>query len=116
MRWSFLLLSLLAAPASADPARVESVQATRTDGGWRFDVTLRHADTGWADYADGWRVVDEGGAVLGTRALLHPHVDEQPFTRSLSGVTIPPQARKVWIETRTSIEGWDSALHEVVLP
>lgn len=114
MRW--ILLLLLAAPAGADPARVEAVQATRTASGWRFDVTLRHGDTGWADYADGWRVVDESGAVLGTRELVHPHVDEQPFTRSLSGVAIPPQARRVWIETRTSIEGWDSKLHEVVLP
>ncbi len=34
------------------------------------------------DYVDGWHVETAEGEILGTRILLHPHVGEQPFTRS----------------------------------
>ena len=57
---------------------------------YRFDVTVAHADTGWDHYADKWEVLALDNTILGTRILHHPHVDEQPFTRSLSGVNIPP--------------------------
>ena len=43
-------------------------------------VTVQHADTGWDHYADAWEVLAPDGTVLGTRTLLHPHTDEQPFT------------------------------------
>lgn len=33
--------------------------------------------------------------VLGDRSLLHPHVNEMPFTRSLSRVTIPEDVEAV---------------------
>lgn len=113
-----LLLTALpvAGPAQADPAQVEAVRAVQSGGTWRFDVTLRHGDTGWEDYADGWRVVDAAGKVLGTRELLHPHVNEQPFTRSLSGVALPEGTRRVFIETSTLPEGWDAGRYEVTLP
>uniref|UniRef100_UPI002626C40D hypothetical protein n=1 Tax=uncultured Boseongicola sp. TaxID=1648499 RepID=UPI002626C40D len=83
---------------------------------WTFSVTLRHADTGWDDYADGWRVVTQDGTVLGTRTLFHPHVDEQPFTRSLSGVEIPEATARVFIEARTNADGWGEAQLAVDLP
>ena len=80
---------LLASPALADPPRIEGVTSQAGANGWRFDVTIRHPDTGWDHYADGWRILDMDGTVLGTRVLHHPHETEQPFTRSLSGVAIP---------------------------
>jgi hypothetical protein len=55
---------------------------------------LRHGDTGWDDYADGWRIETPAGEVLGTRVLHHPHVEEQPFTRSLGGVEIGPERHR----------------------
>ena len=55
------LVPLLAAPALADPPVIEEIDATREPGGWRFEVTLSHGDTGWDDYADGWRVLDMDG-------------------------------------------------------
>lgn len=102
--WSvpFLMSSSLA----ADPATVEAITAQQTGEGWHFDVTIRHADTGWDDYADGWRVLDMEGNILGTRILHHPHVNEQPFTRSLTGVTIPAGITEVQIETKDSVGGW----------
>ena len=105
----FALLLALPVPVLADPAVIEDARAENTGTGWRFDVTLSHGDTGWDDYADGWRVVAEDGTVLGTRVLHHPHVEEQPFTRSLSGVAIPEGTRRVRIEARTSVTGWDAA-------
>ena len=38
--------------------------------------------TGWEHYANKWDVVGPDDTILGTRVLLHPHVNEQPFTRS----------------------------------
>lgn len=85
------------------------VVAATVDGSgdtFRFDVTVRSGDTGWDKYADAWVVRTTGGAVLGERILLHPHVDEQPFTRSLSGVTIPENVVDVVIAARDSVNGF----------
>ncbi len=103
------------AMAAADPAVIEGVKAKGNGGAWSFSVTLSHGDTGWDDYADGWRVVDEGGTVLGYRELLHPHVNEQPFTRSLSGVQVPEGVTRVFVEARTNVTGWDTARYPVDL-
>ena len=73
---------------------------------WRFDVTVAHADTGWEDYADGWRVELADGTILETRVLAHPHVDEQPFTRSLFDVAIPDGTDTVHIRASTNVTGW----------
>ena len=80
--------------ADADVLHVRAVQAS--SGKWTFHVTVRHPDTGWQDYADGWDVVAPDGAALRpdpsgpfTRLLLHPHETEQPFTRSQSRIVIP---------------------------
>lgn len=102
-----LVLSLiLAGPALADPAIVVSANARHLGTGWTFDVTLSHPETGWDDYADGWRVLGADGTVYGTRELLHPHENEQPFTRSLSGVAVPEGVHEVFVQARTSVEGW----------
>ena len=109
------LIGFLAAPAMADPAKVEGATAKRVGDGWSFSVTLSHGDTGWEDYADGWRVVSQDGTVLGVRELLHPHVNEQPFTRSLSSVSIPDGTTSVFIEARTNVDGWGEARFEMAL-
>lgn len=95
-------LGLAAGPALADAPRVLEVAVE----GARVSVTLDHPDTGWDHYADGWRVETADGTVLGTRELLHPHVEERPFTRSLSGVTIPQDAAEVFIRARCNVDGW----------
>ena len=97
---------LATTPAQADPADIVAAEATETASGWRFEVTILHPETGWDDYADGWRVEAPDGTVLGTRVLAHPHVTEQPFTRSLSGIAIPDDLDRVAIRSRTSVEGW----------
>ena len=113
----FALLPLLAFPAAAlaDDAVIEAAEARPSGGNWTFSVTLSHGDTGWDDYADGWRVVLEDGTELGTRVLYHPHVDEQPFTRSLTGVEIPEGVTEVFVEARTNTDGWGKARAAVSL-
>ena len=69
-------------------------------------MTLRHEDTGWEHYADAWQVVDENGKLLGKRVLYHPHVNEQPFTRSLSGIEIPATTKIVYVEAHDKVHGW----------
>jgi hypothetical protein len=90
---------------------VKAVQGA--DGTWTFHVTVRHPDTGWEDYANGWDVLTPDGTVLKpdpdspfTRLLLHPHVDEQPFTRSQSGIVIPPDAAQVRVRAHDLVDGY----------
>ncbi|MDH3666849.1 MAG: hypothetical protein OEN23_07950 [Paracoccaceae bacterium] len=109
-------LALAASPALAGKADVLEVKARASGGTFSFDVTVQHADTGWDHYADAWRVVGPDGTVYGTRTLLHPHVDEQPFTRSLSGVAIPEDVQSVTLESHDSVHGWGGATVEVALP
>lgn len=63
---------------------------------YQFNVTLLHDDTGWDHYANRWEILDTGGNILATRTLHHPHVNEQPFTRSLT-VTLPENTKNVII-------------------
>lgn len=105
------IFAVIASPAFADAPVVESV----TVSGDQFSVTLSHPDTGWDHYADGWEVLDADGNSLGVRVLAHPHVTEQPFTRSLSGVQIPEGATVVYVRARCNVDGWSDELFEVVL-
>jgi hypothetical protein len=99
---------------SAADADVEYVRAQQSDDGtWRFDVTVRHPDTGWEDYANGWDVVLPDGTVVKvneddpfTRELLHPHVNEQPFTRSQSRLDIPDDVTTVTVRAHDIVDGW----------
>ena len=106
-----LVFALLPLAAHADHPVVE---AASVDGN-RVTVTLSHPDTGWDDYADGWEVLDVDGNSLGVRTLFHPHVNEQPFTRSLNDVQIPDGATVIFIRARTNVDGWSDELFEVQL-
>ncbi len=88
----------------ANVERVEIKQSS--DGSYRFDVTVRHADTGWDHYADKWEVVGADGTVYGVRELAHPHVNEQPFTRSQSGIEIPEAVSEVTVRAHDKVHGF----------
>lgn len=106
----FALMLALSAMALAGEADVIGVEARQAENGtWRFDVTVAHADEGWDHYADLWEVVGPNGAVLGSRVLAHPHVEEQPFTRSLSGVSTPDGVGSVTVRARDSVHGYGGA-------
>ncbi len=81
-----------------------------------FSVTLKHDDTGLDHYANQWDVVTPGGKIIQSRVLGHPHVNEQPFTRSLSGVLIPEGIKQVKIRARDSKHGYSLQEFPVDIP
>lgn len=110
----WLILASSAMAGKADVIKVDiSVTAPQT---YTFAVTVQHADTGWKHYADRWQALAPDGTVLGTRVLYHPHVEEQPFTRTLSGVQIPAHINSVTIQAHDSVHGWGGKSITLALP
>ncbi len=96
---------------NADVTHVRAV--LQGSGAWTFYVTVDHPDTGWNDYADGWDVVTPDGTILKlnpddpfTRLLLHPHVNEQPFTRSQRGIFMPAGVTQVIVRAHDIVDGF----------
>ena len=116
-----LASSLTFAAGNAD---VVKVQARNTaPGEWSFSVTIAHPDSGWEDYANGWDVVLPDGTVVKpaaseafTRTLWHPHVNEQPFTRSQSGVKIPAGVKQVTVRAHDIRDGFGGKTVSFTLP
>ena len=103
--------------ALAGEADIVAVEITRQESGrFEFSVAVRHADAGWEHYADKWDVVAPDGTVLGTRTLWHPHESEQPFTRSLSGVRVPPGIDAVTVRAHDKVHGYGGVERRVPLP
>lgn len=87
----------------ANEADVVAVDAEAIGGDfYRITVTVKHQDQGWDHYVTGWQVLDMDGNVLGVRGLRHPHVNEQPFTRSTT-IVIPEHINQVKIRAVDSV-------------
>jgi hypothetical protein len=97
-------------------ADVINAAVERTGDRFVVTATVQSADTGWDRYADAWEVRTPDGDVLGVRALAHPHVDEQPFTRSLTDVEIPEAVTVVEIAARDSVVGFCGTTVLVAVP
>jgi hypothetical protein len=100
------LVLMLASAATAHEPKVLDVKVEKSGMAWRVDVTVEHADTGWDHYVDGWEVLDKDGNRLGYRILHHPHVNEQPFTRSLTNLNLPDGTREIFVRPHCSVDGW----------
>ncbi len=104
LSWMFcLLIPVVVWGGEADVEFVHFVQKGDT---WDISVTVRHQDTGWDHYADWWRVVAPDGTEIARRVLLHPHENEQPFTRSLSQVAIPAHYTTLLVEAHDKVHGY----------
>ena len=82
----------------------------------RFDVTVKHNDEGWKHYANRWEVLSPDGEILATRVLAHPHVNEQPFTRSLTNVKIPSDLVEVVLRAHDLVHEYGGKEFVVKLP
>jgi hypothetical protein len=102
---SVYLLLLLSLTAAANEADVIDVK-TKCHKECTFFVTVKHQDQGWDHYADRWQVLTPNGRVIATRTLLHPHVNEQPFMRSLSHIKIPAGVKSVMVRAHDSVHGY----------
>lgn len=115
--WALMALVSCLSAANAGEADVIGVKPVQSSGGtWRFDVTIRHADEGWDHYADRFEIVGPDGEIFGTRVLLHPHVEEQPFTRSLDGVAIPQGTARVVVRAHDKVHEFGGGELSVDLP
>ena len=117
LKWLMVFALLFSTVGYAGEADILDVNIQMTGKGtYSFDVTVRHADEGWKHYADKWDVVAPDGTILDTRTLYHPHVDEQPFTRSLSGVKIPDSIKEVTVRAHDSKHGYGGKTVKVGVP
>lgn len=92
-----LLMLLFSYAAIAGEAEVIAAEVVHTGGNfYRFSVTLQHDDESWEHFAKAWEVLDLNGNILGARILLHPHINEQPFTRSQT-ISLPENINQVTI-------------------
>lgn len=116
---SLMIVFMFAAtgPALAGEADVLHVEVIKSGANtFTFDVTVKHDDSGWDHYADKWEIIGPAEAILGTRVLYHPHVDEQPFTRSLRNVTTAASIRQVSVRAHCSVHGYGGKEIAVPLP
>lgn len=109
LAWPFAALA-----GEADVVEVDIVKQNARR--YTFSVAVRHADSGWEHYADKWDVVAPDGTVLGTRVLIHPHENEQPFTRSLSGVHVPRGIDTVSLRAHDKVHGYGGVEMRVSVP
>ena len=111
-------ISLLISPILyAGDVDVVAVHVSKADDThFDFDVTLKHDDSGWDHYADKWDVQGPDGKIYGTRILFHPHVNEQPFMRSLENVAIPADVKEVTIRAHAKPHGYGGITKTVKLP
>lgn len=127
-RSHLLALAFLAASASVASSQPKNaatqkfpdviavkVQARGADK-FDFDVTVSSPYDTPQRYADAFRAAGANGVVYGERKLLYDHAGEQPFTRDLYGVTIPPGVRSVVIQARDRKYGYGGRTVEVALP
>ncbi len=115
----FLVFGLLfyGTPLLAGEADIIKVDVKKNhNDSFEFRVTVFHEDSGWDHYANKWEVIGGKDVVYGTRTLHHPHVGEQPFTRSLSGVAIPESVRSVTIRGHDSVHRYGGKVITVELP
>ena len=99
-------------PGDAD---VINVVVRQRAGLYDLDVTIRSKDTGWERYADRIEALSPDGAVLGTRILEHPHDDEQPFTRDLYELHVPPGFTSITVRAHFKPTGFDGTTMTVPL-
>ena len=112
-----IVVLLQAGAALAGEADIVGVEAVRiAKKTYSFEVTVRHADQGWEHYADRWEILALDGSKLATRVLLHPHDDEQPFTRGLSRVRISSLIREVVLRAHDSSHGYGGREFKLTLP
>ena len=101
------LTPVMSHQAMAGEADVVGARAEQgRDGRWTLSATIRHDDEGWDHYVDRWEALTPEGVVIATRPLTHPHVNEQPFTRSLSGVGIDPAVTTLVFRAHDSVHGY----------
>ncbi len=110
------LLALFSSVCMASDAKIVKVNIEKTPAQkFNISVTLEHSDEGWEHFANAWRIYSPEGELIGERVLHHPHVDEQPFTRTLLGLSIPAELSEVLVVAVCSKTGESKQSYKVKL-
>ncbi|MCZ2722182.1 hypothetical protein O1D97_11155 [Marinomonas sp. 15G1-11] len=108
-------LLLWGANALAGEADIIKVNVDCSASLCNMQATVLHEDSGWDHYADRWEVLNEDGEVIATRVLLHPHENEQPFTRGLQ-FKKPTGLQRVEVRAHDSVHQYGGKSVLVDLP
>ncbi|CAM4337036.1 hypothetical protein [Zobellia nedashkovskayae] len=100
-----------AASFLSDKAGVIGVTISGKENSYTFDTTVQSPDTGCDQYADWWEVIDLKGNLIYRRILTHSHVDEQPFSRSGTGIPLEKNAQ-VYIRVHINSLGYASEVQK----
>ena len=112
----FTLIVFFSNLCIASDAKIIKASAELTSAKkFNISVTVEHADEGWDHFANAWRVFSTEGELIGERALHHPHVKEQPFTRTLLGLEVPSDLNEVVIVAVCSKTGESKASYKLKL-
>jgi len=79
-------------------------------------ITTQGETDEWDHYADQWEIIAPDEKRLGTRKLLHPHVNEHPLTRSLSGVNMPNNIKRLSVSAHGSVHAYGGKEMTLDLP
>jgi hypothetical protein len=98
------------APGEPALAHVRFVRLSEETGGtWRFDVTVQHEDESEQHFVDQWEILiplPDGQTLSYARPFTQPHLQEQPFETTLSGISIPVGTTQVYVRARDSLHGY----------
>ncbi len=112
----FILITFFSVIAFASEAKIIKASAELTPAQkFNISVTVEHVDEGWDHYANAWHIYSPDGKLIGKRVLYHPHVDEQPFTRTLLGLSVPSEVGEVTIVAVCSKTGESKASYTLKL-
>lgn len=109
-----IFLSSLAYANKADILKVKAICSTTNI--CTFFVTVKHKDTGWKHFANKYEILTLDKKIIATRVLHHPHVEEQPFTRSISNVKIPKNTNSVIIRAHDLVHGYGGKESLIKIP
>jgi len=88
---------------------VIDVSFTGNPGDYSLSVTVASPDIGCESDADWLEAVSKDGELLTRRVLLHSHVEEQPFTRSVGGLHVQPNDTVI-IRAHMSVGGYSGSV------
>ena len=108
---------LITNPGWAGEASVLDVTVVAdANGTYAVSATIFHKDEGWNHYANKFEVLTPEGLVIATRVLYHPHVNEQPFTRSVANVQVPVGVTEIVVRAADNVHGDGERTFTVKLP
>lgn len=104
---TLLIIMTFSTQASAGGADVIDASATQEPNGrYTVTATILHKDEGWKHYVNRFEVLTPDGKLIGARYLGHPHVNEQPFTRSATSVNVPEGINEIRIRAHDNVHGF----------